>query len=159
MKPQVRLCIKNDFAPMLRMASLMHQESPVYKDLTLDEAKLLDLCHLAVAHPELATILVATHSDGRIIGMLGAVATQEYFGPDTTTCDLFLYVLPEHRGSMAALRLIKKYQKWAEDLGATRINLGITTGLFLKETGRLFEAAGFTHSGHQYTRINSNGNY
>jgi len=153
---KVRLCTSEDFGPMLELAHLMHQESPVYRDLPLERDKLLDLAHTSLSFPDLATLLVVA-SNGQITGMLGAVAATEYFGPAITTCDLFLYVHPEQRGSSAALRLIKTYQKWAEDIGAIRINLGITTGLFLNETGRLYEAAGFKHSGHLYTRINPNG--
>jgi len=156
MKSMIRLCTKEDVPAMLDMAVLMHQESPVYKDLPLDLVKLENLGNVAMDSPHLATIIVST-TDGQLTGMLGAISTTEYFGPAITTCDLFLYVLPERRGSTAALRLLKKYDQWAVDLGATRINLGITTGLFLAETGRLYEAAGYTHAGHLYTRINPNG--
>ena len=156
MKNQIRLCTSEDFGSMLELAHLMHQESPVYRDLPLERHKLLELAHASITRPELALLIVCT-TNGQITGMLGGLSTTEYFGPSITTCDLFLYVHPDHRGSSAALRLIKTYKKWAEDLGATRINLGITTGVLLAETGRLYEAAGFKHSGHLYTRINPNG--
>ena len=158
MNRQIRQCTEEDFPSMLELAHLMHQESPVYRELPLDENKLLELAHLSLDHPDLASLFVST-TDGQITGMLGAVAVTEYFGPTISTCDLFLYVHPEQRGSSAAIRLLKKYDKWAVELGATRINLGLTTGLFIKETGRLYEAAGFKHSGHFYTRINPNGHF
>ena len=156
MKTQIRLCTKKDILPMMHLACQMHEESPAYRDLPIELVKLENLALAAIENPRAATIMVFT-TDGRVTGMFGAIATEEYFGTAITTCDLFLYVLPEHRGSLAALRLIKEYEKWAIDLGATRINLGITTGLLEAETGKLFEAAGFKHSGHLYTRINPNG--
>ena len=159
MKSRIVRCTRDDYEPMLEMAADMHYESPVYRDLPLDAVKLVALADAAIFSPSQALLMAATDADGKFVGMIGAVATEEYFGPSITTCDLFLYVRPEQRGGMTAFRLIKRYQKWAESIGATRINLGITTGLFLNETGRLFEAAGFSHSGHQYTRINSNGKH
>lgn len=158
MKSQTRPCIREDFESMLEMAKQMHQESPVYKDLPLDLNKLLELGEMSLLYPDSITLLVS-ETDGVLTGMLGAVATQEYFGPAITTCDLFLYVRPDKRGSLASFRLIKKYVKWAESLHATRISLGITTGILLEETGKLFEAAGFSPAGHLFTRINPNGHH
>ena len=43
MKHQIRECTRQDFKYMIVLAKAMHQESPVYRDLPLDENKLLDL--------------------------------------------------------------------------------------------------------------------
>jgi GNAT superfamily N-acetyltransferase len=157
MKHQVRECTKSDLGSMLALANMMHKESPVYRELPLDEQKLIDLADTAILLPELATILVTTDQDGAITGMLGATATTEFFGPSISTCDLFLYVPKEYRGSRAAMNLIRKYHKWAVSIGATRINLGITTGVLIEGTGNLFQALGFKHSGSLYTRNNPHG--
>ena len=157
MKHQIRQCTRQDFKYMIVLAKAMHQESPVYRDLPLDENKLLDLCNTAIDLPDLATLLVSTDKDGEITGMLGAVATTEFFGPSITTCDLFLYVKDSFRGSRNAVNLVNAYKSWAESLGATRISLGITTGIRVEETGGLFEALGFQQSGKLYTRNNPYG--
>jgi GNAT superfamily N-acetyltransferase len=157
MKHQVRVCTSEDLDSMLHLARAMHQESPVYKVLPLDSVKLLNLAETAISFPDLATILITTDDDGLITGMLGAISTTEFFGPSVSTCDLFLYVKKEYRGSRAAIKLVRAYQKWAESLGATRIHLGVTTGMLIKETGGLYEALGFKQSGILYTRNNPHG--
>lgn len=155
---QVRPATKDDFIEMIKLAVLMHSESPVYNKLPMNLLKLQTLGMASIDRPDEYLLLVVIEEE-KVIGMLGAVAVEEFFGPAITTCDLFLYVHPDHRGGLKALRLIKKYEKWAQSLDAIRINLGVTTGIFVEETGKLFEAAGFNQSGHQYTKVNTHGKH
>ncbi len=152
----IRRATDADFVTLMCLAIMMHRESPVYGKLPLDVKKLEMLGWASITTPDKYAVFVAERDD-EIIGMMGAVAVEEFFGPAITTCDLFLYVTPEKRGSLVALRMIREYEKWAESVNAVRINLGVTTGIYVQETCKLFEAAGYSHSGHQYTKVNKHG--
>jgi GNAT superfamily N-acetyltransferase len=60
-----------------------------------------------------------------------------------------LYVEPAHRGTKMAAELIARYVDWAREMGVPEgfITAGISTGQYVEQTARLYEAMGFKRFG------------
>ena len=88
-------------------------------------------------------------TNGQIVGMMGGALLESYFSTDYIAIDYCLYVRPEHRGSMAAVRLIDAYVKWATSEGVQvgNILIGVSSGINDDVAVMLCEAMGFKQNG------------
>ena len=91
--------------------------------------------------------LVAT-TQGKVIGGFLGRIDKHWFGDDLQAYDLALFILPEHRGSTAAYKLIREYIARAKAFGAAQISIANSTGFEPKRVKRLFEVTGFDHVGY-----------
>ena len=81
--------------------------------------------------------------DEELIGFGGFLVTPHFFGNDLVASDFMVYVAPNHRGSSAFYRMLKAYEKWAISLNVVEISLGISTGVRVAETSKLYERLGY----------------
>jgi GNAT superfamily N-acetyltransferase len=87
-------------------------------------------------------IAFAAERDGRIIGFAaGAICDHPMFDM-LMAFEYAIYVLPEHRGGLSGLRLLKAYVSRARDAGVVDINAGVTTAISVDRTARMYELAG-----------------
>ncbi len=70
--------------------------------------------------------------------------------PDGTIC--CLYVTPDRRGTLAAKRLIKYLECWAEMKGCKELALSITSDINIKRTGKFYKLLGFSDVGRIYRK-------
>src|SRR5690606_34537824 len=92
---------------------MMHAESPRYRALTYDPAKVAGVA-LRLIYDPAAEVLVA-EQDGQLIGMLAGMIVEHFFGDDCYATDSVFFVRPEHLGSSVEPRL---YRSWEELLRA-----------------------------------------
>lgn len=130
-----------DVDALVDMAQAMHAESPRYRDATFCEAKTRHLMEYLATGPEGGGFVAL--ADGAITGMIGGMATEYLFSTDKFVCDAGLYVVPERRGSSAAVRLIKAFESWAWAQGVREITLGISTGVQAGRTVCVYQKMGF----------------
>lgn len=133
-----------DFAKLNEMGEAMHGES-TYKNTVYLPEKVERLFAGVVANDNLLGLV--TENNGEITGFMMAFAEAHYFSNDLVSCDLMLYVKPEHRGSSDAYRMLSAYLEWAQCMGVTDIRIGITTGLNEEKTARLYNKLGFERCG------------
>lgn len=110
----------------------------------------------AVLHELVNNGFLWVHEHGAEIdgAMAGFVAECWYAGVKIAG-EFGLYVKPDIAGGIIAMRLVKQFVQWATEQGAQEITLGITTGVSMDETGRLYERLGFERVGGNYKmRIN-----
>lgn len=139
---KVRTIHLEDQEQLLAMARTMHGESPRYKGRSFSEEKARNIITmLTLRLGDSAGFLAETR--GQIVGMIGGAVVEDFFGHDKYATDFVLYVLPEHRGGWAAPRLIRAFEEWARDSGATEICLGVSTGIHMEETVCLYERLGY----------------
>ncbi len=94
--------------------------------------------------------LLHAESSGRMIGgLIGAIAPH-YHSPALGATVLGLYVLPERRGSLAAIKLLHGFRRWAGQNGAVRLYAGVTSGIDIARTDRLLRRLGFQPKGGNY---------
>lgn len=85
---------------------------------------------------------VAIEND-KIIGFISAIAHEYFFSNRKTASDLGFFVLPEFRGSRAALKLVKSLENWAKEIGADDLHLGQTTAVEMDKTRQFYERLGY----------------
>jgi GNAT superfamily N-acetyltransferase len=136
----------DDLEQILILGWDMHQESR-YKDLDYDVEK--SAMFFQMAMDDSKYLFLVSEKAGQIIGGFIGYCVSQWFSDDKTAGDLVLYVQPEHRGGLSAVRLVKKYIEWAKDQGVKdgHIGLGITTGIHTEKTGRFYESLGFEKTG------------
>lgn len=61
--------------------------------------------------------------------------------------DYIWYVVPEHRGGMVGVRLIRMFENWARDVGAVNICTGATSGINSKRGAAFLEKLGYSPVG------------
>ena len=94
--------------------------------------------------------LLQAEAGGEVVGMLMGVAAAHFHAPELGASLLSWYVLPEHRGSLAAVKLLHGFRRWARDRGAVRLYIGVTSGLDVARTDRLLRRLGFRQTGGNY---------
>ena len=84
------------------------------------------------------------------IGFISAIYFAFFFSDYERASDLGFYVRPSHRGSSAALRLLRAIEEWAKSMGAKEIFLGHSVG------GKVDEMKSFyIRNGYQVGGFNS----
>jgi len=82
--------------------------------------------------------------ESEIIGFFAGVVIEHFLSHDTYATDIGVYITPNHRGGTAFLRLVKAFEDWATQMGATEIQLGVSTGIHPQSTVRMYERLGYT---------------
>ena len=94
--------------------------------------------------------LLQAELDGRLIGGLSGVAAPHFHSPAIGAYLITWYVLPGHRGSSAAVRLLRRFGSWAKERRAVRMYVGISSGVDMARTDRLLKRLGFRFRGGNY---------
>lgn len=146
--PHTVTCVTPDDQQLLaavRLGDAMWAESRVYGNMARSVDKMIEFAYYARASDH-SFFRVAVHDD-RVIGfMIGEVAPYGFH--DTSFAyDRLLYVSPDRRGGAAARMLIAAFEQWAQDKGASRILLGITTGTHTDATERFYNKLGYNTVG------------
>lgn len=81
--------------------------------------------------------------DNKIIGFISGLFSEYFFSNRKQVSDLGFFVLPEFRGSRAALKLVKSLENWAKEMGADDLHLGQTTAVEMDKTRQFYERLGY----------------
>ena len=143
---KVRTATLEDIEDAVRFGQLMHAESPHWSRLTFSPEKLRSTMTMLVNEPR-AFLRVVCTDDGVPLGGMGALLMPHWASDDLYASDLFMFMHPEARGTLAPVRLVKAYRQWAKENGAKLVLLGITTGVHTEQTAALFERLGMKRCG------------
>ena len=153
---KVRIGTHEDIPAVVDLGARLHAESPTYRDFPYSRIKVravLQQCVGTLMAPAEDAVMLVAEEDGRLIGMLLGYLTEGVFVEDLVIAtDLTFYVEPEHRGTMAAVRLLKAFEVWARTHGATHIAPGISTRINDERTQRFYERLGYASSGMSMTK-------
>jgi GNAT superfamily N-acetyltransferase len=139
-----------DVEACISLGYLMHQESH-YRFLNYSAVKIVNLIERSKTNPDSVCIFVA-EKDEEIIGFFVGLKTEYWFSDDSMTCDLVMYVKPEHRGCTAAPRLIKAYETWASGLDVKEINIGTSTDVNSERTIGLYKRLGYSTASYSFRK-------
>lgn len=92
-------------------------------------------------------VRVVEDDNGQIVGGMVGYCLPSWFGQDRTASDITLFMLPEARGGMTAVRLIKGFIEWAKSRGAKQIRPGVSTGAVGAKAEVLYERLGLIRVG------------
>lgn len=144
----IRKATPEDIPAILELGHLMHLESR-FKALPYSRKK---VAHIFAQLIEGKGFAMVVEKDGELIGAMGAIVMELWFSTAKAAQDFGLFIHPDHRGGLHAVRLLKAYEAWAKEGGAYAAEMGINTGVMLEQTGRLFELRGYTLAATLYTK-------
>lgn len=136
-------------ADIIGLGMKMQQESD-FKTVPIDiEQAAHSIMRMVVDNPR-GFGVVAYTDDGQPAGMLAGGLSYYMFSLGSVANDYIWFMLPEHRGSRAALKMLNMFKSWARENGATELYVGITSDITKDRTGQLLERVGFDHVGGNY---------
>lgn len=142
----IREATHDDVPRLVDLARVMHAEAPNFRDLPFDGDRLAATLRGLVNNPRGFAWLLEDE-DGETVGALVALAVPHFFSPSLVSCDLGLFVLPERRGGMGVVRLLNAYRAWSHEIGATKVQIGLMTGVHVEHTRALLERLGWHCAG------------
>jgi GNAT superfamily N-acetyltransferase len=139
---------------VLQLAYAMQQESQ-FIDVPFDvEQTANSVMQLVINNPNGFGLLAYT-DEGEPVGMITGSISPYVFSRGWVASDFAWYVRPEHRGSRAAIKLLKAFKSWATEKGALQLYMGVTTNVSAERTGEMLKRFGFEHVGGNYrARLN-----
>ena len=141
----IRMAQLDDIEHLIVLGWEMHQESRFQK-MEFDVDKTANSL-IQWLDADDCLLLVAEDKAGKIIGGFAGYAVAPWFSAEIQAGDFGLFLTAKHRGGMTAFRLVRKYLEWAKSKKAVLIQLGITTGFHVEQTGQLYERIGFKWMG------------
>ena len=143
----VRRAEKKDVKTLVELGKLMHKES-VYAKYDFDEQYILHYGEHMVENPDNFGVFLAEDKEGEVTALVAGFINQMYFNPDVKIAyDFLLYVHPEKRGGMSAVRVMRAYEKWAKEVGACEISMGITAGIDDEKAHNFYRGLGYEPKG------------
>lgn len=104
-------------------------------------------------HDERQLFILSITSEGYVAGMLWAICAPLLpWSSCNIALDTIVYVKPEYRGTRHGLDLVRAYESWAIDKGASEIRLSVASGIHEDKTGNFYKKLGYEHLGSQYRR-------
>lgn len=144
----IREATPNDVPTLVELGGKMHAESPYWSRWKFSPQRLDATLRTAIETDH--GMCVVVEDDGQIQAGIAALAMPHWSCEMLQACDLALFVDPLHRGGLSAVRLIKAYLHWCDHMGAVPV-MGITTGVDMHRTERLFGALGGEQTGSIWT--------
>ena len=133
----IRNATPDDIPALLELGELMHAESR-YAHMKWSALKVCRLIEWLIENDE--GLALVAERDGEVIGGFLGVIEEHYFTEEKVAGDLALFVNPDKRGGIAACQLLRAFIAWAQKQNVSLIQAGITTGVNLDTSTRLFEA-------------------
>ena len=143
----IRVATHEDIPRIIELGRVLHAESSYstipYKEDKV-EATMLNVIATGV-------IFVAEH-DGEVVGGIAGGIAEHWFSTERTAFDYSFFIHPEFRNGAIAIRLMTAFFEWAKLLGAKTIRMGITTGIHVERTAKLYRAMGFHEVGQLFQK-------
>lgn len=87
--------------------------------------------------------LVLVHErDGQIVGVLFGLIEEMWFSKALHATDVIFYST-----SAGGAFMLRRFIRWAQSMGATEIDMSVSSGVDTQTTSRMFERAGFKNMG------------
>lgn len=114
----------------------------MFKECSFNEEKFAAV----IAHPSVFYAFYTREGGNRCGFFIGTLADQ-FFGDDLIGMDMGVYIEPEHRGGMGAVRMVQAFESWAKANGAKEIYLSQSSGVDIDKTVRFYEGLGYNKAG------------
>lgn len=145
MKP-IRPATLQDIPRLVALGAVMHAESR-YARMRYNSAKLEQMLRLVLERG----FLMIAEREGEVIGGFAGVCEPHWFSDDLIATDLGLFVEPGKRGGLAAYWLVDAFLTWANERGASIIDILVNTGVRTEQTTELLKRLGGRVAGNVVT--------
>lgn len=145
----IRPATIEDIPRIVDLGELLHAESEEYREISYDRDKVAETMSGLITN---GGVIFLYESMGEIIGGLAGTVTEFWFSREKVAADYSLFIEPSHRHGMYALKLILAFHSWAKLVGARQVKMGITTGISVEGTSRLYRSLGMRHCGNLFSK-------
>lgn len=139
---RIRPATLDDLPRILDLGEMLHKESPRWSRITFSRARAESTLRLLLTDPN--GVIFVAERDGVVVGGIAGVTEQHWASDDLVAHEMSLFMAPDARGGMSAIRLICSLRAWAKLRGAKWLHAGTSTGLDPERTAGLYERLGFT---------------
>lgn len=147
---KVRFAQHGDSEKVFEISKALFSESRFIR-FNLNEKKVFAAIESMIRNPGSACILLAERSDGTLAGLLAGYATEYFFCDAVVVQDRWFYVLPEYRGSSAAVKLLMAFRRWAESRNAEEMNINMSVAIDMERFNKLMTHMGFKCCGSNFS--------
>ena len=145
-----RLADRNDFAVLFDMCKIFHQETDL-SDIPFDDS--VFAAHLSWLYESDDCFLGVAERGGKVVGFISGWLYNLYFSKTLSAQTNLWYVLPECRGGMSGLRLLKMFEIWASGKDAKFLVGGTSSGISMSRSNKLIERFGYEPVGSEYRKV------
>lgn len=139
-----------DISAMIGLGRLLHGESE-FRGLPLDDARMREIGHRGLKDGNPGLFIAERGGEGGdMVGMAIVVLGEYYFSPARSSTVQLLYVRPDARGGLSAVKLLRAIRRWSEQNQAQDIHVNVTTGIDTARTDRFLRRMGFKQTGGDY---------
>lgn len=143
----IRPATLEDIPRIVALGRLFHAESPEFRDISFDEKKLTETLVNCING---AGVVFLYETAGTVRGGLAGVISEYWFSREKIALDLALFLEPEARVGLIALKLVLTFKSWARLMGATEVKMGITAGINVEGTAKLYASTGMDQCGFMF---------
>lgn len=139
-----------DLGALSSMLRKMHAETK-YSAFSLSEGRMLASLK-GFMEPSEDRFGCVFELDGVVSGVFFGHSDELWFSEELCGYDDLIYVLPEARGRMGSIRMLRAFEKWCREKGCSAVLVGVSSGVMVDRTGALFERLGYGRLGGVYRR-------
>lgn len=88
--------------------------------------------------------IFACYVKGKIAGILGGFCVRCSMTADMEGIEAFWYIMPENRGGMGGIKILKAYEAWCKSKGAKRMKMACLTDVNCQAMKDLYERMGYS---------------
>lgn len=141
----IRKATIEDIPAIVRMGERLHNESS-FSPISYCGERVAQAASALISHG----FAVMAETDGTVIGgMMGDVLTP-WYSTERMGIDYTLYIEPEHRNGILAIRMVRMFEEWCKSMGAVQIRPGVSTGHM--SAGKLYRALGYQQVGECFVK-------
>lgn len=138
----IRNATKEDIPTLVQLGIEMWHDSS-YSSLEFSSTKVSDFLTYMLDY---GVVLVEDKS-GEVVGGIAGYISQPFFSNDSIATDLGLFISKEHRGGLAAVKLVKAFTEWALSQNVKQIRPAISVGGDVAGVTKLYERLGYQVAG------------
>lgn len=151
----MKIATQEDIPAIVEIAKRMHGEGQ-YKTIPFNPEMYAAFLDVVLFQNTTGVCFLITVDDKVVGGIIGQVGNYP-FSEELRAVDLGFYVVPEHRGASAAVRLLKMYETWAEGMGVLTERVYIASSNGHHKTHAFFEKMGYNLTGGLYQKFQEQG--
>lgn len=97
--------------------------------------------------------LKVVEDKGEIVGALWGVCNiLNLWSMDKAAMPHIIYMTPKYRGTLCGYRLIREFEKWGKEQGASEVHMSVASGINTERTEALYERLGYSFYAKAYRK-------
>lgn len=140
----IRRATSDDIAPIMALARKLHATIGNLPPIDEQGCRML----LAQALCNKRRLLLVAERDGVVTGFMFGLIEEYFFSKSHYASDVILH----STDGISAAYLVRKFVRWAESMGVTNIQLGVSSGIAIDRADALYRRLGLTRVGSLYSR-------